>query len=51
MNNDEHLEKHLELCRRIYLRMLADGSWPWKGDTDSQKSEDLVESDDNNDDI
>lgn len=51
MNQDEHLERHLELCRRIYLRMLADGSWPWKDGTDSQKSEDLVESKDNNEDI
>jgi hypothetical protein len=49
MNKDEHLERHLELCRRIYLRMLADGSWPWSDDQDSQNSEDLVESKDNND--
>lgn len=43
MDNDEHLERHLELCKRIYLRMLKDGSWPW---LDSPKPEDLVESDD-----
>ena len=30
MNNDDHLDRHLELCRRMYLRMLADGTWPWK---------------------
>ena len=42
MNHDEHLQSYLELCQRIYLRMLADGTWPW---ADSPKSEDLVESD------
>jgi hypothetical protein len=44
MDIEEHLERHLELCRRIFLQMLADGSWPW---ADSPKSEDLVESEDN----
>lgn len=43
MTHDEHLSEHLELCKRIYLRMLADGTWPWD---DSPNSEDLVESDD-----
>jgi hypothetical protein len=43
MDKDDHLERHLELCHRIYLRMLADGSWSWR---DSPKSEDLVESED-----
>lgn len=41
MTPDEHLDQHLELCQRIYLRMQADGSWPWR---DSPKSENLVES-------
>lgn len=43
MDKDEHLERHLDLCKRIYLRMLRDGSWPW---ADSPKSEDLIESKD-----
>jgi len=51
MNKDEHLERHLELCRRVYLRMLADGSWPWKKEGDSLKSEDVIESEHTNDDI
>jgi len=51
MNKDEHLERHLELCRRVYLRMLADGSWPWKTVGDSPESEDVIESEDNIDDI
>ena len=42
MDNHDHLKQHFELCQRIYLRMLADGSWPW---ADSQKSENLVDSD------
>ena len=46
MNKDEHLERHLELCRRVYLRMLADGSWPWADQTDSPNSEDVIESED-----
>lgn len=44
MDNNDQLRRYLDLCRRIYLRMLADGSWPW---ADSLKSEDLVESDGN----
>ena len=51
MNKDDHLQQHLELCKRIYLRMLADGSWPWKDQTDSQNPEDLVESEINQDEI
>ncbi len=46
--DDEHLERHLELCRRVFLRMLAEDSWPWKED-DSQEAEDVVESRDNDD--
>jgi hypothetical protein len=39
----EHIERHLELCRQVFLRMLAEDSWPWKED-DSQESEDVIES-------
>jgi len=42
-----HLDEYLALCKRIYERMERDGSWPWKTETDSTLSEDLVESDDN----
>ncbi|MCB1471195.1 MAG: hypothetical protein KDK08_29415 [Rhizobiaceae bacterium] len=43
MDKDDHLQRHLELCRRIYLRMLADGTWPWEDAQDSQKPEDLLD--------
>lgn len=44
MTHDEFLKAHLELCKRIYLRMRAEGSWPWR---DSQNPDDLVDSDSN----
>lgn len=44
---DEHLRRHLELCKQIYERMLREGSWPWPvEDGDSPNSENLVESQD-----
>lgn len=51
MTEDEHLQRHFELCKRVYLRMLADGSWPWDELQDSQNSEDLLESNNKNNDI
>ena len=48
MDEDKHLERYLRLCQRIYERMEAEGSWPW---ADSQKSEDLIDSDDSTDDV
>lgn len=47
MNKDDHLEQHLELCKHIYLRMRADGSWPWWDDPDSTDPDGVVESEDN----
>lgn len=51
MEKDEHLQRHLDLCRRMHLRMLSDGSWPWKEDEkqdpDSPKSENLLDSGNN----
>jgi hypothetical protein len=41
MDNDERLERYLELCRRIYERMRREGTWPW---ADSQDSAPVVES-------
>lgn len=46
MKKDEHLQRHLDLCRRVYRRMLADGSWPWKEELDSTEPEDVIESED-----
>ncbi len=51
MDNDEHLERHLELCRRVYLRMLAEGTLPWRAEQDSQNSPDVVESEDTTNDV
>ncbi len=52
MDKDKHLERYLRLCQRLYERMEADGSWPWKSTpTDSTESEDLVESDSEKDDV
>ena len=51
MNKDNHLQRHLALCKRIYLRMLADGTWPWKEVPESPDPEDMVESGGNDDDV
>ena len=51
MDKDEHLQRHLDLCQRIYLRMLEDGSWPWSAGKDSTDSEGMVESEDSNTDV
>ena len=48
MSKQDHLLQHLELCKQIFERMRAENAWPWD---DSQKSEDLVESEDTSDDI
>ena len=50
MDKDDHLQRHLDLCRRMYLRMLADGTWPWKDDHDSTISDGMIESKDPDDD-
>jgi hypothetical protein len=49
MTHDDHLNEHLELCKRVYERMRRDNTWPWTDATDSTESEDLVESDHNPD--
>ena len=42
------LERYLALCERTFQRMVKDGTWPWAAKLDSTESQDLVESDDNN---
>ena len=49
MTHDDHLNEHLELCKRVYERMRRDNTWPWTDVADSTESEDLVESDRNPD--
>lgn len=44
MDKEEHLRRHLELCKRVYERMKREGSWPWAEEVDSPKSEDVVDS-------
>lgn len=36
MTRDEQFEKYLDLCDRIYRRLVAEGQWPWE---DSRESE------------
>ena len=45
MDEEKFLEEYFEICKRVWEDMEANGTWPWE--TDSQKSEDLVESGDN----
>ena len=51
MDKDYHLHRHLALCRRMYLRMLADGTWPWKEERESPDLQDVVESKDIENDV
>ena len=48
---DPHLQRHLALCSRMYLRLIADGAWPWPEAPDSPDPHDMVESGDNPQDI
>ena len=44
MDKEEHLQKHLELCKAVYEHLKKTGQWPWP---DSQNPENLLESEDN----
>lgn len=48
MDHDKHLQRHLDLCRRIYLRMVAEGTWPPTHQPESPDAKDVVESEDTN---
>ena len=48
MTPEQHLQQHLELCKRIYLRLVAEGKWPLP---DSPKSEDVIDSKNTNTDL
>ena len=45
---DEQLDRYLELCKRVFDQMRAEGSWPWR---DSQNAEDVLDSEDNPNDL
>ncbi|MFC6637405.1 hypothetical protein GV827_17590 [Sulfitobacter sp. JBTF-M27] len=51
MDKDEHLQRHLDLCQRVFQRMLAERSWPWKEDVDSTEPKDVIESGDISNDV
>ena len=46
MDKEEHLRRHLELCKRIYERMKRDGTWPWADESDSSNSDGVIEFED-----
>lgn len=48
MTEEERIERHLEICQRVYERLVAEGKWRW---SDSPKSKDMVESEDHKSDI
>ena len=41
MTEDERIQRHLDLCQRVFERLVAEGKW---AQPDSQKSADLLES-------
>ena len=43
MEPSPQLEAFFELCKEIYLRRVADGTWPWP--VDSTLSQDVIDSD------
>ena len=43
MIEDERIQRHLEICQRVFERLVAEGKWQW---SDSPKSEDVIESED-----
>ncbi len=34
MTPEDRLHQHLELCDRIYRRLVAEGKWPWPDSPD-----------------
>ena len=45
MKDDDRLQHYLEVCRRIQLRMLQEGTWHWPPGSDSRDSDDVIKSD------
>ena len=45
MRERDHLDEYLAICRRIYERMVIEGTWPWLAD--SPNPEDMLDSDSN----
>lgn len=51
MTNDPHIDRHLALCKRMFLRLLADGSWPWPELPESRNPADMIESETKSNDL
>jgi hypothetical protein len=49
MEPSPELEAYLELCKRTYVRMERDGTWPWP--VDSTNPEDVIDSSSHHDDL
>ena len=49
MDKRDYLDEYLDICRQIYERMVIEGTWPWLAD--SPKSDDMVDSEPNTDDL
>lgn len=49
MGMDPRLEAYLKICREIYERRILDGSWPWMDD--SQEPENMIDSENNNENL
>ena len=45
MTHNQHLEEYLALCKAVFEQMQLDGTWPWSDD--STKSDDMIESESN----
>ena len=43
-HHDPSLEQYITLCERVFLRMLADNSFPWSGGKASAEQNGTVES-------
>lgn len=41
MTEDERIQRHLEICQRVYERLVAEGKWLWP---ELPESEDVIES-------
>lgn len=42
MTKEEFLERHLELCKQVFLRMKREDSWPWREVPDSSTSDKML---------
>lgn len=48
MTEDEHIQRHLEICQRVFEQLVAEGKWLWP---ESPKPDDVLESEDDPNDL